>query len=376
MTFHCPLPSGSAHTFQNEENKMSVDPRFLRSAPEPNSDHQPQAVLAAMLKGYELFLAARNHKAARISAVINFLRAFYELHGWPWSVEPAAYLRWQAERRDAGKALSTRRENQVVLDGFIRYLLDDDNGWAEQCERLFGSRPRVLVTESNRIRHVEALERDVNVRPPTPLETQTLFDCMDEAIATASNPLPIYRDSMFCKVAYAYGTRRAETCELTLADLHRNQLQPAFGNFGAVVVRNGKAKPLGPQRRRTIYTTWLMRWIVPELERYLDEVRVLFRGAELDPHLFLADHGGPISASYASIMFARWREAAGLPSILTLHSLRHAYATHHIEAGYEGAAIAAQLGHEWETSTATYVNLSDDYRQQALLEAQRTLGGS
>lgn len=70
-------------------------------------------------------------------------------------------------------------------------------------------------------------------------------------------------------------------------------------------------------------------------------------------------------------MFQTWRDLAGLDPAITLHSLRRSYATHHIEEGYESTAISGQLGHEWEASTARYVYLDDDFRQLALLDAQR-----
>ena len=49
---------------------------------------------------------------------------------------------------------------------------------------------------------------------------------------------------------------------------------------------------------------------------------------------------------------------SGVPKAATLHTLRHAYATHLLEAGVSLRVIQAYLGHSSPQSTALYTHLT------------------
>jgi integrase/recombinase XerC len=338
----------------------------------------PEAVWEQMKRGWRLRQSAKNWKDSTVDGAVGFLDFFQRVAGWPWDWQPRMWDTFQGGRHADGIALSSRRTQQSIIESFTLYLADPDNGWTDHCQDLFGKRPRPLVTEENRMLHKEHVESKVNVRPATHVELQKLFDCIDNVASTDTSlqrAVLAYRDSMVVKVTYAFGTRRSETCELSTFDFSRNIHQPAFGVYGALTVRNGKAKPCGPPRRRTVYTTALMDWIVEELKRYLVDVRPLFAGSGDDEHLFLTWDGRPFGWCAAASMFPRWRDDAGIDGTLGLHSLRRSYATHHIEAGYEAGAIGANMGHECDESTGDYVYLDDDYRHHAFELAQNALGG-
>ena len=53
---------------------------------------------------------------------------------------------------------------------------------------------------------------------------------------------------------------------------------------------------------------------------------------------------------------------------VTLHSLRHTYATMLLEHDYGPAFVKEQLGHETFYTTAVYTHLSDDYRLRIIHE--------
>jgi integrase len=209
-------------------------------------------------------------------------------------------------------------------------------------------------------------------------EIQQLFDFLDAVIDDESTSpydmLCAYRDVTLYRTTYAYGPRRKEVAFLRGRHFSRNAHAPEFGNFGSMTIENGKSKPFGPERLRVVHTSHLMEWIVPELERYVHEVRPLFPVAEFNKALFLTNRGR-IGLNTVSKRFAHWRELASLDPILTLHSLRRSFATHHIEMGYDMAAISKQLGHDWETSTARYTYLSEKFVRLAIEEARRFLDG-
>lgn len=270
--------------------------------PEPD-EQRAQKVFDQMVVGYQTLLAARNCGQAWIDNSGRFVRYLQKQLGWPWLWETAAWEKRQSDRRQDGITLGTRRTEQTMVEGFTRYLTDPEYGWPEVCHAFFGLYPRCLITESNRILHKESIESLITVRPATRNEYQQLVDVIDAHVALRAEhgkgAISAYRDAMFIKMSYAYGLRRSETCELRLCDFSRNIHLPAFGDFGALTVRNGKAKPRGSARRRTVYTTRLMAWIVPELIRYVDEVRTLYGAAAHDDHLFPSDQAAQISPNYA-----------------------------------------------------------------------------
>ena len=71
------------------------------------------------------------------------------------------------------------------------------------------------------------------------------------------------------------------------------------------------------------------------------------------------------------------RKIAGLPEELTLHTLRHSYVTHLIEAGYDPLFIQQQVGHSYSSTTALYTSVSADFKQKTIQKmiAQRLRTG-
>jgi integrase len=339
-----------------------------------DSERAKRALFDAMLTGYQHHLDTRNCSIEHVAGSLSFLRRVQRELGWPWEWETAAYEKWQSELSTTIVG-STRRGYQNIILSFTAYICSPIYPWVEHCKNLFDAAPRCLITEANRILHIEQSESGVGVRPATRGEIQTLFDTIDEHIKSAPRPLTTYRDGMLIKLTYAYGLRRAEAAGMIYTDFNRNVFAPEFRNCGSITVRNGKAKPRGPKRTRVIHTSQIMDWIVPEIEQYIQSVRPLYRAANADNHLFLADHGGPVTPNYVSKMFKRWCDTAGIDPVITMHSLRRSFATHHAEAGYEGAGISMQMGHEWEQSTGDYIYLTEDYVLMTFLDAQRYLGG-
>ena len=64
-----------------------------------------------------------------------------------------------------------------------------------------------------------------------------------------------------------------------------------------------------------------------------------------------------------------YRDAAGLPVELDLHSLRHSYVTHLIEQGFPERFVTEQVGHAYAATTAIYTGVSDDYKNRVLSRA-------
>jgi len=62
------------------------------------------------------------------------------------------------------------------------------------------------------------------------------------------------------------------------------------------------------------------------------------------PGVCLTERGQRISARSVDDRFARWRTAAGLPTELSVHCLRHSYVSHLIEDGVDPLFVQQQVG--------------------------------
>jgi integrase/recombinase XerD len=69
-------------------------------------------------------------------------------------------------------------------------------------------------------------------------------------------------------------------------------------------------------------------------------------------------------------LFARYRDAAGIPRHLTCHSLRHAIATHLLDAGVSLEFVQDHLGHRSIKSTSIYARITDHHRSAMFRELE------
>ena len=147
---------------------------------------------------------------------------------FPWSGRSRLADEWFADLRSIRHCTrSTVRGYQVAIRGFCAYLTDPAYGWADECERRFGTHPVQVITEVNSAAHVADTESEPSKRAFTRAELQALFDHADDQVARKralgrKGWLAAFRDATLLKVAYAYGTRRTETRMLDVADFGRN----------------------------------------------------------------------------------------------------------------------------------------------------------
>jgi site-specific recombinase XerD len=71
---------------------------------------------------------------------------------------------------------------------------------------------------------------------------------------------------------------------------------------------------------------------------------------------------GPISRQTMRAAFASARQRAGLPKTITLHCLRHSFATHLVEAGVDLRTVQVLMGHASVLSTQIYTHLTQPMR--------------
>lgn len=137
---------------------------------------------------------------------------------------------------------------------------------------------------------------------------------------------------------YAAGLRLSELCALQLCDV-----QSAPDRM-CLKVRSGK----GSRDRYTLLSARLLA----ELRQYWHQYRPshwLFENVSGD---------GPIGKCTVQRMYGAARDRAGIARAGGIHTLRHAFATHLIEAGVDVHTLQRLLGHGHIASTLRYVHLA------------------
>jgi len=112
---------------------------------------------------------------------------------------------------------------------------------------------------------------------------------------------------------------------------------------------------------------------VPLPERTLFLLREFWRTHRSKEWLFPApashDHSQPVAAPNVQMAFRRALQLSGIKKAAHVHTLRHSYATHLLEAGVNLRIIQCILGHKSPRTTAVYTHLTP----QALESVSRTI---
>jgi len=158
-----------------------------------------------------------------------------------------------------------------------------------------------------------------------------------EALLAAIEPL---EHRAVVMTAYGTGLRISEACSLQTADIDSKR--------NIIHVRDGK-------RARDRYVMLPKRLLV-FLREYWRQVR--------PAGLYLFPGGKPGRPITASTVRTALKKAIGKTSIkkrVTLHGLRHSFATHLLEAGTDIRVIQALLGHSSLRSTMRYTQVSQKH---------------
>jgi integrase/recombinase XerD len=150
------------------------------------------------------------------------------------------------------------------------------------------------------------------------------------------------RDRALLETLYSTAMRRKEVAALKRSEVDFER--------GTVVVREGK----GGTSRLIPIGERALAW----LNRYLDEVRgQLVAGAD-DGTVFLTEIGGRFELDTLSRLVGEYVKASGLRERGSCHLLRHAAATHMLEAGADIRFIQAMLGHALLSTTQLYTHVA------------------
>ena len=157
---------------------------------------------------------------------------------------------------------------------------------------------------------------------------------VSDILMAAPGPGLKYRAAL--SVSYGTGLRAAEVCALKIGDIDSDRM--------LIHVDEGK----GGKDRKVMLSPGLLGL----LRDYWCEARPdgwLFPGK---PKL------NPISPRQLSRAFTSAKNMAGVKKVATLHTLRHSFATHLLEAGTDVREIQVLLGHAKLSTTARYTHVA------------------
>jgi integrase/recombinase XerD len=138
------------------------------------------------------------------------------------------------------------------------------------------------------------------------------------------------------RLIYACGLRRSELLELVPGDIDRDRM--------LLIIRQSK----GFKDR-----------VVPLSDKVLEMVDIYYVHYKPERYLFEGQYPeSQYSASSLDKVFKTACERAGLKKAITLHGLRHSYATHLLESGTDLRYIKVLLGHKSSRTTEIYTHIT------------------
>jgi len=155
------------------------------------------------------------------------------------------------------------------------------------------------------------------------------------------------RDRAILEVLYGAGLRISELVGLDVDDVDLDE------GFVRVLGKGGKERevPLGAFAREAVTT-------------YLSRARPEFASKASRAALFLNQRGGRLTRQSCTRLLAACVAAAGIERRVTLHTLRHSFATHLLEGGADVRVVQELLGHASVATTQIYTLVTKDHLRE------------
>lgn len=223
--------------------------------------------------------------------------------------------------------------SQQQIDAYLLYLIEQRKlSWSSTNQAACAMRFLYHVTLQQPDTRCCIVSRRTAAKLPEILSREEVNRILDSCLCI--------RHRALLMTTYAAGLRVSETCALKISDIDssRIMLRIEAGKGG-----RDRYSLLSPQLLETLRQYWRVErprnWLFAKL-----------------------DGSGPIDVSQAQKAFYRAKQRARITKDGGIHSLRHAFATHLLEAGVDIHTIGRLMGHDKITTTARYLHLG---KQQA-----------
>ena len=170
-------------------------------------------------------------------------------------------------------------------------------------------------------------------RPKKPLRLPDIL--AQEEFAVIVKSIPNLKHKVMIMAAYSAGLRINEMLHLKLADVDSKRMM--------IHIREGKGK-----KDR----------FVPLSTKLLESLRDYYKQYRPKEFLFEGQNGGPYSPRSMQLVLQEAKKRVKILKKGSMHSLRHSYATHLMEAGTDIRIIKELLGHNNIKTTMRYTHVS------------------
>jgi site-specific recombinase XerD len=157
----------------------------------------------------------------------------------------------------------------------------------------------------------------------------------EEEVLLILNKMENLKHRCIISIAYSAGLRLGEVINLKPADIDSKR------NY--VIVRQGK----GMKDRFSLLSS-----------KVLEMLRIYYKEYQPKEYLFEGQFGGPYSATSIHNILKSAVEKAGIRKRVTVHTLRHSFATHLLERGTDIRYIQELLGHQSSRTTEIYTHMT------------------
>jgi site-specific recombinase XerD len=251
------------------------------------------------------------------------------------------YLRSIVKLHDHYKQ-SPAKLSEEEIKSFLLFVMSNET-WA-------ASTYNVMIHGIKFFYEVVLNKRMVAINLPRVKESQKLPDILSQnevtRIIKATSNL---KHRTILILIYGAGLRASEAASLRVKDIDSDR--------SVIHIREGKGK----KDRYVILSPFMLSslrvyWKKCRLQTSKD--KEFNKGRENDL-IFLGQSGDALSASSIGAIYKRSKKLTGINKQGGVHSLRHAFATHALEAGADLYTIKQLLGHASITSTARYLHMTD-----------------
>ena len=190
------------------------------------------------------------------------------------------------------------------------------------------------------------------VRPPREWKLPVVLSRKEVRQILAVVRIPVYQVCL--KTIYACGLRLLEGTQLQVADVDSARTALHIHGKG----KQDRYLPLPESTLKLLRAHWRThrspQWLFPAPTRH---------GLAHS----LSHNGGPVTRSSLQSAFRAALKCSGLNKRAHVHTLRHSYATHLLEAGFNLRVIQDHLGHRSPRTTAIYTHLTREVRATVTL---------
>lgn len=266
------------------------------------------------------------------------------------------------------KQLLNKMKNDMKMRNFSHYTYDSYLGKTKDIMRYFGEKDlEDVTTEELRIFLLKYLkeerklgDRSINYynsvirfiyevtldkvlnkkQLPMRKKKKTVYKVLTkEELSAFFNCVDNYKFKTIFMLAYGSGLRIGEIANLRVEDIDSKKMR--------IFVREGK----GNKERYTMLSEQSLEMLRIYWSKYRQNKR---RG-----RIFLSESGAAITVGVIREHFRKYRRKAKLSEKVTMHTLRHCYATNLIENGATLIQVKELMGHSNIRSTMEYVHVAN-----------------